>query len=135
MINSEITTGEWKKLVVSDLQLNVSELKQLIFENYDLDMAVVDRLEFQYQSKIGRNGNEKTMIIKDDEHMINMTQRRVRNDPDLPKVTIAIEDINLKVRMKLGDEVEEYASCDSAFMLIAMRRIGAAIRRAPLGWC
>ena len=130
LINSEITTGEWKKLVVSDLQLNVRELKQLIFENYDLDMAVLDRLEFQYQSKIGRNGNEKTMIIKDDEHVINMIQRRVQNDPDLPKVSIAIEDIILKVRMKLGDEVEEDASCDSAFMLIAMRRVGAAIRRA-----
>ena len=46
-------------MVVSDLQLNVSELKQLIFDYYDLDMAVVDRLELQYKSKIGKNGNEK----------------------------------------------------------------------------
>ena len=38
-----------------------------------------------------------------------------------------MDDIELKVRQKLGDEVEEDASCDSDFMLTAMNRVGKAI--------
>ena len=39
-----------------------------------------------------------------------------------------MDDIELKVRQQLGDEVEEDASCDSNFMLTAMNRVGKAIR-------
>ena len=128
LLNSEIVSSEWKKLVASDLQINVAELKQLIFEYYDLDEAVVDRLEFSFKSKIGKNGNDKLVVIEDDGKNINTKKVRKNDDPNLPAVDILIEDIELKVRQKLGDEVEEDASCDSEFMLSAMDRVGVAIQ-------
>ena len=41
------------------------------------------------------------MVITGDDKMINLTQRRIHDDPNLPKVNIVIEDIDLKVRMRL----------------------------------
>ena len=110
------------------MQINVAELKQLIIEYYDLEEAVVDRLEFSSKSKIGKNGNNKLVGIEDDGKNINTKKVRKNDDPNLPAVDIIIEDIKLKVRQKLGDEVEDDASCDSEFMLSAMDRVGVAIR-------
>ena len=66
LINSEIFSGEWKRLINEDLLLNVSEVKQVIYEYYDLEEAVVDRLELSYKTKIGKSGNEKLVVVEDD---------------------------------------------------------------------
>ena len=49
---------------------------------------------------------------------------------NLPSDFILLTDINVKVRYKVGDEVEEDTSCDSEYMLAAMTRVGIAIRAA-----
>ena len=45
LINGEIKKGKWRDLI-SDLHLIVLDIKQLFLLHYDLEDAVVDRLEF-----------------------------------------------------------------------------------------
>ena len=45
--------------MIGDLHCNVSDLKTILYVNYDLDDATVDRLEFGFTTKIGNNGNTK----------------------------------------------------------------------------
>ena len=63
LVNAEIKNGEWRKLI-PDLQLNLEEIKSLFHDNYDLDDAVLDRLEFYYVTKIGNKGNNKDVRIE-----------------------------------------------------------------------
>ena len=43
--------------MVGDLHLNISDIKSLFAKSYDLDDAIIDRLEFGYMTKIGNKGN------------------------------------------------------------------------------
>lgn len=63
-------TEKWRNLISTDLQINVSEIIQIVYEFYDLEEAVVDRLELSFKIKIRNNGNEKLILIEDDENMI-----------------------------------------------------------------
>ena len=128
LINSEIVGGEWRKLINEDLLVNVSEVNQVMYENYDLEEAIVDRLEFSYKTKIGKSGNDKLVVIQDDGRTLKSCKIRKNDDSNIPPINIVIDDIEIKVRQQLGDEVEEDASCDSNFMLTAMDRVGKAIR-------
>ena len=46
----------------------------------------------------------------------------------LPSEFILLNDINVKVRYKIGDGVEKDTSCNSKYMLSAMTQVGTAIR-------
>ena len=127
LINAQIKNGEWRNLV-ADLHINISDLKILFDENYDLENAVIDRLEFFYVTKIGNKGNTKEVRIEDVDTNISRLKIRRHEQSNLPSDFILLKDINVKVRYKLGDEVEEDTSCDSEYMLSAMTRVGEAIR-------
>lgn len=43
---------------------------------------------------------------------------------------LIIDDLIVKVRNTIGDEVEEDCSCDSTYMLSAMDCVGAVIRKS-----
>lgn len=43
---------------------------------------------------------------------------------------MTLNDIKVHIRYKLGDEIDDDASCDSEFMIPAMDRVGQAIRKA-----
>lgn len=53
-------------------------------------------------------------------------QRTLSNGAQVP---IRIQDTDLCVHMRVGDEVDVDVSCDSAFMLDCMPRVGAALRQ------
>ena len=57
LVNAEIKNGEWRKLL-PDLHLQISDLKVLFHDNYGLDDAVIDRLEFFMLQRL------KTMEIR-----------------------------------------------------------------------
>ena len=71
-------------------------------------------------------GNTKESKIKDDDNIEQLKIRR--NDAsNLPREPLQLNDVQVKCRYKIGDEVEEDASCDSEYMLSAMNCVGAAI--------
>ena len=129
LVNAEIKNGEWRKLL-ADLHLQISDLKVLFHDNYDLDDAVMDRLEFFYVTKIGNNGNTKDVRIEDTNENISTLKIRRNDKTNLPSDFIVLSDISVKVRYQVGDEIEEDCSCDSEYMLLAMNRVGTAIRKA-----
>ena len=80
-------------------------------------------------SKIGNKGNTKDVRIEDVDANISTLKIRRNDESNLPSDFILLtDDINVKVRYKVGDEGEEDESCDSEFMLSVMTRVGAAIR-------
>ena len=99
-------------------------------ENYDLEEAIIDRLEFAFNTKVRKQGNTKNVRIEDDGETINKLRIRKNDDSNLPNSLLHLDDINVKVRHIVGDEIEEDASCDSKYMIQAMDRVGKAIRRS-----
>ena len=128
LVNAEIKNGDWRKLIPA-LHSNLEEIKILFYDNYDLEDAVIDRLEFFYVTKIGNKGNVKDVRIEDGDDISSLKIRRNFRS-NLPSELLLLSDINVKVRYQVGDEVEEDCSCDSEYMLLAMHRVGAAIRKA-----
>lgn len=128
LVNQQIKAGEWRSLVPSHSEIPTKELATLIGEVYDLDDAVVDRLEFSYSTFIGERGNKKSIVFNDYQPIRGL--QRVDRDPTVPARPIAIEDVSLRVRLKIGDTIEKDVSCDSEYMLSAMDRVGQAIRNA-----
>ena len=112
------------------MELTVSELRQIFFKNYDLEEAIIDRLEFTFNTKVGRQGNTKNVRIGDDGETIDKLRIRKNDDSNLPNSLLHLDDINVKVRNIIGDEIEEDASCDSKYMIQAMGRVGQAIHRS-----
>lgn len=127
LIISETKQGKWQNLL-SDLLVNVSEIKTLFVESYDLDDTMIDRLQFVCSTKIGNKGNEKWVIIEDDDIHLNTKSIRRHKDIFLPSSALSIENLDVKVCNMIGDEVEEDSSCDSTYMLSVMDRVGTTIR-------
>ena len=98
LINSEINCGKWRILISADLQITVYEMKHTLYENYDLDEAVVDRLEFRFKTKIGHNGNCKLVVTEDNEEMLHIYKIRKNNNLNILASHILLEDVDLKVR-------------------------------------
>ena len=90
--------------------------KILFHDNYELDDAGIDRLEFFYVTKKENNGNTKDVRIEDVDANISTLKIRRNDESNLPSDFILLNDINVKVRYKVGDEVEEDCSCDSMYM-------------------
>lgn len=52
------------------------------------------------------------------------------NDSNLPSSNLKIEEIKVQVQYRIGDEIKEDASCDSAYIIPAMECVGLANRQA-----
>ena len=127
LINSELKNENWRNLYLIDSDITTRQLAEEIGVVYDLERAIVDRLEFCYTTFIGDSGNSKLVAFKDDQRLSGF--RRIDRDITVPPVPITVEDVTLRVRMKLGDVVERDCSCDSTYMLKAMDRVGESVRR------
>ena len=59
----------------------------------------------------------------------------MRTNKDGEQVEVKIEDLKLAVQQSAGDEIDKDCSCDLAFMLEKVPRIGAALRASfHLAW-
>lgn len=58
LVNNEIKRGKWKEIVCG-LHINVSELTYVFADNYNFEDALVDKLTFSFDSKIGDKGDTK----------------------------------------------------------------------------
>ena len=122
-INLQIKEGAWRDLHSDGI--TVDELREVIQEQYALDDAVVDRIEFQYKTKIGNKGNSKMVSIFDGGSKL---EGEIRTDDGKRQLTV--QDLNIRVRYRRGDMIATECSCDSAYMLSAMDRVGKSIREA-----
>ena len=55
---------------------------------------------------------------------------RVNQDPAVAAEAVRVEDVSSKVRMQIGDLIERDCLCDSKHMLVAMDKVGKAVRDA-----
>jgi len=74
----------------------------------------------------GSAGNEKVIVLAEDKTISGY--RRVDSNPRTPVSPLTVDDVSLRVRLKKDDVVENDCSCDSAYMLGAMKRVGTAVR-------
>ena len=70
------------------------------------------------------------MRIEDEDNNIAPSKIRRQDDVNLPSEFLLLDYVNVKVRYRVGDEVEEDASCDSNYILSAVNHLGEAIRKA-----
>ena len=52
--------------MITDLHICITELKFFLYLNYDLEDAIIDRLEFDCNTKIGNNGKVNYVRIEDE---------------------------------------------------------------------
>ena len=70
------------------------------------------------------------MRIEDEDNNIAPSKIRRQDDVSLPSKLLSLNDINVKIRYKVGDEVEKDTLCDITYMLSAMICIIETIYKA-----
>ena len=76
---------------------------------------------------MGNNGNTKDVKLANDDDIKNI-EHRDNQDTTLPIVPLSIYGIHMKVQYQQGDIIDKECTCDSKYMLSAMRRVGIALR-------
>ena len=105
--------------------MTFQELATVIQLAYNLSDTITDQLEFQY-STLANGGKPKTVWIECDSNTV--CGDFIDGDGQCKALTI--DDVEMKVRYRLGDIVKQDCSCDSDYMLSAMDKVGSAIRAA-----
>ena len=95
--------------------------------SYRLDEYISDRIELSYTTFIGDKGNTKNIKLDKDVNVFGVLFR-INADKDVPSIPLSLSDLHLKIRYQVGDIVEKECTCDSTYMLSAMRRVGTAMR-------
>ena len=86
-------------------------------KTYNLEDAIIDRVEFFHKSKIGNNGNVKNVVVHFHQQVFAMNIR-TQTCKKLPPCKVVINDIYMYARDRIGDTFENDCRCDSAFMSI-----------------
>ena len=102
------------------------DLRDAIQSEYDLNDATIDRIEFIYLTKVGANGNEKSVRIFEGGEILEGTIR-TEDNPAHPGQPLTLNDLAIKVRHQRGNMAENNINCDSAYMLTVMNGVGEAI--------
>ena len=82
-----------------------------------------------YKTKVGNQGNEKWVSIKEG-HILIAGTIRTEDDSAIPGCPLTLVDCQLKVRHQRGDITETDYNYDSEYMLGAMDRVGQVIRES-----
>ena len=69
LINNEMNNSNWCTLV-TDNDMSIIDTRYLCCDQYLLDDAIFDQLEFYYKTKVGRNGNIKVVRLVDEDKII-----------------------------------------------------------------
>ena len=128
LVNEAICNGEWRELIGSTEEL-VVDIIDFICTSYSLEEFIAQRMEASFVSKIGNAGRVETKKLSPTDN-ISIQKIRVHDDKNIPPRTLMISDINIRVRNRIDDVVEEDCTCDSEYMKKAMDRVGLAIREA-----
>ena len=99
LVNHQIKTGDWRSLVTPQLEIPTQELATLIGNVYNLEEAIVDRLEFSYSTFVGTRGNKKSIVFTDHQPIRGL--QRIDRDPSVPAVPVSIEEVLLRVQLQI----------------------------------
>ena len=127
-INNRIKNGGWRECILQETETTTEEHAESIGAAFDLDDAVIDRLVFYYRTYVGDDGGNKLVYLKDNGTISGI--RRNNKDSSAPPVAVTIKDVSIKVEVVKGETMEVDCSCDSAYMMMAMDRVGKKIRLA-----
>ena len=131
LVNQALVDGAWKDIVREEENCTtVLDLKEKVSDMYDLDEYVASRLTFSYHTYVGANRTKKIIDLDDGKRFEELGMRTKENGEQVP---ILLHDIVMQVMIRSGDVVEEDVSCDSAFMLECIPKVGAALR-ASFHW-
>ena len=114
--------------------MTVDELRNLVQLTYCLEDAVVDRIEFIFQTKIRNKGNTKSVSIKEGSETLEGRTIRIQDDPAAAGRALTLCDLDIKVRYRRGDMVETDVNCDSTFMLAIWTVSGRPFGRRIIGY-
>lgn len=81
-------------------------------------------------AKIENKGNTKDIRIDNEDDNVASLKIKRQDDLTSPSKLLLLNNINVNIWYKIGDEIEVDASCDSGYMLSAMNRVGEAIRKS-----
>ena len=111
---------EWHELV--NLTMSPSDMKDVLNEVYCLTELTYNRLVIRFKDHRGGRGTPKWTEFQ------GFHGATISPGPQAARRPLQIEDLELRVEHKKGDEVPLDASCDSQFMMEHMNPIGEAIR-------
>jgi len=122
-LNTLIKEGDWKQHFSEDTEMTVGELLTII-ENF---YGIFDDCRLCLSYKSLRRTKMGEIILTIDDNDDELIEREIK-DANGATRALTIDDLDLAVLIKKGDEVEADCSCDSTFMLAVMDDIGKAIR-------
>ena len=121
-----IKSGEWNISFTDITGLSCSNIIGIVAEHCFLDYAIGDCIELTYCLFIRGGGNTKNVKLSH-ENILNTIYFRNNSVKALPEIQLDINDLMIKIRYKIGDVIERECTRDSAYILVAMRRVGVAI--------
>lgn len=124
-VNDLLKGGAWKELYVDGM--TVGELLDVIVNFYDINDEVADRLCFRYETIARKNKKTCDLSYEEEDTKLEDLQMREMQGTTVTGRELTIQDLDLFVRTKKGDEVEVDCSCDSTFMLSVMRDVGVSV--------
>ena len=125
--NDALKKGMWRE-ICSEMDVNADDIIELLSVTYNLDEYIQDRMEVFYVTKIGSNGNTKKVVLDRCDYF-KTCKVRDNDDKNVPERSVLLSDLEVQVRNFVGDTVEDDCSCDSEYMMGAMKRVGEAIRK------
>ena len=112
--------GDWQEHYVE--RMTVGELFDVICKFYDINY-----LCFRYESVV--RTKKRTYDLSYEEEDVKLEDLDMKEMIGAQRTTreLTIQDLDLFVRIKRGDEVEVDCSCDSSFMLSVMKDVGESV--------
>lgn len=126
------STEGWRQFFVPDTNMTVDDLADTLSQQYDIDEDIVQRLVVgytNYKAKRQGGGYECKKIYLDGKYDLDQvigmnfcpTEEGIEQQ-------LTLDDLDLFVEYKKGDDIIEDISCDSAYMLEVLPRMAKAIR-------
>lgn len=98
LIDAEINDGKWRDLASNGLLILIFEIRNIMFENYDMNAAIVDCLEFCYTTIRWNNGNTKLVVTEVNIDIFRRNKIPKERDSTLSYSSLLLIHIIVKVR-------------------------------------
>ena len=126
-------TEGWRQFFVPDTNMTVDDLADTLSQQFDLDETIVQRLVVGYThyEPDRQNGGfvGKKTYLDGNSDLDKTLGKTFRPTEDRGERELTLEDLQLFVEYKKGDDLVEDISCDSEYMLDVLPRMAKAMRK------